>query len=87
MVPYCAWLGYVGRQAVPLEEADQYIHIVFQSVRFAWAHHVIIVIEDSEAPPDGLSQPVMIHLMVLPFYGQPGSDDIIHYRIENRQGY
>ena len=60
------------------EEADQDVHLVLQPVRALWYHHAIIGIEDSQTPRGSLSQPIMVHPLVLNCHGQPGSDDIIH---------
>ena len=55
--------------------------------RVSGPNHAVIVTEDSQAPQNCLSQPVMVHPMVLHFHGQLCPDEIFHDHVEECQIY
>ena len=72
---------------IPSEEANQDIHSMMYPVGFSWVDHAIFGIENSQAPPNGLSKTVMIHPLVLYRHGHPCSYDIVHHYVEYCRGH
>ena len=80
-------LGDVNREAIPSKEADQDVHQVLYPLRVSGSNHAVISVKDLQAPPNGLSHPVVGHPLVLHCHGQPCPDDIFQNHIEDCRRY
>ena len=55
---------------------------MLQLFRVYGANHAVIGVKDSQAPPVGLSHPIVGNPLVLHYHGQPYLDGIVHDHVE-----
>ena len=76
-------LGDVNHNEIPTKEADQ--HAMSYPIRVSGYNHAVIRVENPQAPPECLSQLIVIHSMVFHCHGQICTDDTVHEYIEECQ--